>query len=139
MLSAKSIEHPGVISEVSDTMVRVSFTAYSACSACHAKGICSAAEMQDKSVEIPRHEHFDVDEKVKIILKQSLGYRALFLSYVLPFLIVLLTLVLFSVISDNELITGMISLTILFPYYLMIYLFRGQIKRDFSFFLKKLD
>ena len=82
---------------------------------------------------------FTTGEKVSVILKKSLGYKAVVLGYVLPFFIVLLFLILFTLVLDSEALAGIYSLTLLIPYYLLIYYFRNTIRREFSFTIRKLN
>ncbi len=138
MHTKKSIEHPGVIQHINGATARVVFPAQPACSACHAKGVCSIAGMEEKSVDVMHDGNFRTGEKVMVVLKQSLGYKALLLGYLLPFLIVLCSLVLFTSLSDNEALAGLYSLALLIPYYLIISLFRNKIRREFSFTIRKL-
>ena len=81
---------------------------------------------------------FSNGDKVRIVLAQSLGFRALFLGYVLPFLLVLCTLLIVSALGNSELIAGLVSLAVLIPYYIGLKLFRGKLERQFSFFLQKI-
>ncbi len=139
MHNSKSIEHLGVIQHIEGYTARVVFPAHSACSACHAKGVCSVAGMEEKSVDVIHHGNVEAGEKVKIVLKQSLGYKALLLGYFFPFLVVLLSLVLFTSFLENEILAGLYSLALLIPYYLIIYFFRKKIRKEFSFTIRKLN
>ena len=138
MNSSKSIEHLGVIEQIEGSTARVVFPTHSACTACHAKGVCSVAGMQEKSVDVIHDGDVETGEKVKVILKRSLGYKALLLGYFLPFLVVLFSLVLLTAILDNEALAGLYSLALLIPYYLIIYFYRKKIRSEFSFTIRKL-
>ena len=76
MHSGDPIEHTGIIKNIQGLNIRVSFSAQSACSNCHAKGVCSVAGMEEKSVDVISPGNFTIGEQVKIILKRSLGYKA---------------------------------------------------------------
>jgi positive regulator of sigma E activity len=138
MNTKKAIEHLGVIRHIEGSKARVVFPAQSACSTCHAKGVCSVAGMEEKSVDVIHNGNVKTGEKVKVILKQSLGYKALLLGYLIPFLIVLCSLVLFTSLFENEALAGIFSLSLLIPYYLVVYFFRKKIRREFSFTIRKL-
>lgn len=126
----------GVVEELDNDTIKVNITSISACQSCHAKGACSVADVQKKTIEIPSKANFKPGQHVKIALQQSSGYKALFLGYVLPFLIVLFTLILFTSFTDNEAIAGIVSIGTLIPYYSFIYLMRNKIRRKFSFMIK---
>ena len=90
----KRISHEGVIASMSEDKVTVKITSYAACNSCHAKGACNiSGGEEEKLLNIPvPYPNFSIGEKVRVILDRSLGFRALFLGYVLPFLLVLTVL-----------------------------------------------
>ncbi len=53
-----------------------------------------------------RPDKYNVGDSVTVSMKQSLGNRAVFLAYFLPFLLVLATLIAVLSLSDNELFAG---------------------------------
>ena len=138
MSTGNSIEHKGIIDEISDDMIRVKFTSFSACADCHAKGICSASDMKEKEIMVKRtDDSFSRGEKVSIILKGSMGFKAVLFGYLYPFFIVLSVLVILTHLGINELRAGLISVGILIPYYLGVYFFRKKIDRKFNFIIRK--
>jgi len=133
-MSYAKISHQGVIEAVADNLVTVKITSMSACSSCHAKGACSASDMQEKLIEAhPGENNFKIGDWVTIIGKESMGFKALFLGYLLPFLLVLVTLIIGTVISLKESVAGLISLSVLIPYYFGLYLAKDRIKKSFIF------
>ena len=46
------IEHDGIVQKSEKNYVNVKITSVSACSGCHADGICSLADKKDKIIEI---------------------------------------------------------------------------------------
>lgn len=139
MGTTKEIKHPGVITNIDNSGIKVSITAYSACSSCKIKGVCSISDVKDKIVEIPNRGNFSVGQKVQVSMSQTMGFKALFLGYVLPFILVCTTLIGTSIFSGSEVVTGLISLGILAPYYLVLYYFKDKLKNKFSFSVNKLD
>lgn len=106
----------------------------SACSSCHAKGACAASDMQEKVIEANAGQReFSVGDEVTIVGKESMGFKALFLGYLLPFLIVLIALIVGTAMSINESIAGLIALASLVPYYGILYLTKDKIKKSFIF------
>jgi len=55
------------------------------------------------------------------------------LGYIIPFLIVLVTLIVSLNLIGNEGIAGLISVGILVPYYLILYFNRDSLKSAFRF------
>ncbi|HPI44991.1 MAG TPA: SoxR reducing system RseC family protein, partial [Tenuifilaceae bacterium] len=79
-----------------------------------------------------------VGETVKVLLKQSLGFKALFLAYILPFIVVITAL--FSLSSFvSEGIAGILALLSLIPYYAILYFFKNKISKQFNFDIEKIS
>lgn len=135
MSARENITHPGVIDSISDDSVFVRILAKSACSSCHAKGMCSVAEIEEKIVEVKKEDGrgFAEGQEVTVSMQKSLGGKAVFLGYLLPFLILIGTLILVLSLSGNEGLAGLSAIGILIPYYLGLYLLRDKLKRTFSF------
>ncbi|MGM0530270.1 MAG: SoxR reducing system RseC family protein [Bacteroidota bacterium] len=134
------IEHKGRIDSIEGNRIRVHFVTMSACSNCHAKSVCSASGMENKEIEVTDYSNrFQEGEEVKVLLKQSLGFKALFFGYVLPFLLLLFALFSFSAIFTNEVVVGLLSLGILVPYYMIIYHKRNYFQKSFTFYLEEIS
>ncbi len=129
------IRHEGLIKKIDNSQVYVSIIAQSACASCHAKGVCNVSEISEEVVEVPRDPgvEYKVGERVHVSMHKSLGSRAVFLGYMLPFLILLATLIITISITGREGLSGLVSLGILIPYYLLLYSFRDRLKKTFTF------
>ena len=137
MGTTKEIKHTGVITSIDSSKIKVNITTYSACSSCGAKGICSISDVKDKMVEVSNTGDFSVGQEVQVILHQTLGFKALYLGYVQPFIVVLITLIITSSLTRNEVLAGLISLGALAPYYLVLYFYKEKIRNKFTFAIKK--
>lgn len=132
------IEQNGIIEEIAGNRIRVRMRSFSACENCQTRSICNLIDSQDNSVEvIGKSEDYSIGDEVNIRIKKSLGYKALFLGYILPFILVLLFLILVSYFGVKEILTGVISLSILVLYYLILYHFRERIRKTFIFTINK--
>ncbi|MBP6977753.1 MAG: SoxR reducing system RseC family protein [Bacteroidales bacterium] len=129
-----SICHEGTIEKVDDQSVYVKIQSASACSSCQIKGACNLAESRDKIVEVNRAvgEAYSVGEKVDLVMEQSSGTRAVILAYLIPFVLVLLSLVILLSAGVKEGISALLSIFLLIPYYLLLYSFRDKLKKKFS-------
>jgi sigma-E factor negative regulatory protein RseC len=78
-----------------------------------------------------------VGEKVNLLLKRTLGYRALWLSYLVPLLILLVLLISLSTVGFSELAVGLSIIGAISLYYIIIWLFRDKLKREFVFTIEK--
>jgi sigma-E factor negative regulatory protein RseC len=134
------IEHKGKIDSIEGNRIKIHFLNISACASCHAKGVCTASDMENKEVEVTDYSgNFNTGEEVRVLLQQSLGFKALLWGYVVPFLVVLTGLFVLSSLTNNEVIAGVGALSLLVPYYIALYLLKERIKKVFSFTIQKID
>lgn len=135
----ENIEHPGIIDRIEGKRVWVSIQPQSACGNCHSKSYCGMAEVAEKIVEVQPPDNgktYQIGQHVIISLKKSLGYRALFLGYLIPFFILLLSLILLISVTGNEALAAITSIFLMIPYYLILYINREKIKSSFRFYIK---
>ena len=133
-MSEAIITHQGIVDSVGVSTINVKIVSASACSACHAKGACNASDMEEKMIEaVPGNKTVKPGDWVTIVSKESMGFKALFLGYVLPFLIVLISLIICTYASLSEVKAGVISIGMLIPYYTTLYLTKDIIKKQFIF------
>jgi sigma-E factor negative regulatory protein RseC len=136
----KQVEHEGTVASIcGDTMI-VRIVASSACSGCAAKGYCMPSENKDKDIRVDGFSgDFILGERVKVVMRQSLGLRALCIGYLIPFAVVLATLVVVYQVTGNEPASGLSALLILVPYYLIIKLLNRKITKTFGFTVQKIN
>ena len=132
----ETIQHDGVVQQADSNSVFVKITSLHACSGCHAEGSCALTGKEEKIVEVPGNYSVKAGDLVTIIMNQSMGYIAVVLGYIMPLLIVILTLIILISVSVPELTAGLLSLSVLAPYYFLMYLFRNKIDKKFTFTLK---
>ncbi len=132
------IEHSGIIEAVHGKHVRVMIVQESACSSCHAKGACSASDMKDKYVDVETDSSgYHVGDSVMIYGQSSMGMLAVLLAFVIPFLLILLSLFILKTVTANELLSGSIALGVLLPYFIILSLFNPKLKRKLKFQIRK--
>lgn len=131
----EAIKHSGVIKKIDDQQYYVSIVTQSACASCSVKGVCTVSEMKDEIVEVPRNktENFAIGDRVEILMEKTQGTKAVMLGYVIPFLIVLATLIISLNLVSSEGIAGLVSIGVLIPYYLVLYFNRDNLKTAFRF------
>lgn len=133
-----TIEHEGIIVEVLPEVVRVQILSQTACSSCHAKGACTASDMELKIIDIRNVQtEYHIGEKVQVSMLSNQGLKALFYAYVIPFILLISTLIVSSAFV-RELFAGLISLMVLVPYYATLYLTKDKVANKFSYMLKRL-
>lgn len=135
------IEHEGIIEKISGDRVTVRILQQSACSACHARGSCLAADTKVKEIDvIDKSGRFREQERVMVEGRESMGYRAVFWAFVVPLFILVGVLLLVSrVWNFSETQAAASSITALIPYYLVLYLLRVKMAKTFQFSIKKIN
>ncbi len=140
MNGIKTIEHKGIVKQASSNKLIVSIITNSSCASCEVKGACSASEVEEKEIEIRKFDDvYKVGEQVIVFFKESLGFRALFLGYLLPFIVLMTFLVIFTSLGYSEGVAGLIALGSLLPYYTVLYFLNKKLKSTFSFSIKKIQ
>ena len=132
------IDHDGIIEHIEGDVAHVKINSESAGAACHAKGVCGAADQEEKYLDIPLEGvEYQRGETVRIQVARRLGFKAVALGYVYPFVLLMAVLIMLTVAGINELKAGMIALLSLLPYYLVLFLARNRIKKTFTFSIQK--
>jgi sigma-E factor negative regulatory protein RseC len=137
-LKDEIVEHPGVVIEVADDHVKVKILQVSACAACHAKGACSMADMEEKVVDV-EHYHgspLEVGSPVTLTMMRSSGNRAILLGYLMPFAVLIAVMIVTSFFVNHEGLLALISISALIPYYLILFQFRDRLKKGFLIRIK---
>lgn len=137
---SESIQHQGKIEKIENGIIYVRIIQQSACSGCHAKGMCSASDMKVKTVEIPDSSGlYHVGEEVEICGKASLGMQAVGIAFVVPLVLMVLAIAVSTNLSWSDSVSSLLALIVLVVYYIVLYSLRGKLKRQFIFTLKKLN
>jgi len=132
------IDHDGIIEHIEGDVAHVKIDTESACAACHAKGVCGAADQEEKYLDIPLGGvEYRKGETVRVQVARHLGFKAVALGYIYPFVLLMAVLIALTLAGINELKAGMIALLSLLPYYLVLFLARNRIKKTFTFSIQK--
>ena len=131
----ESISHRGRIVKVTPEFTTVEIISSSACSACHASGICGMSEYTKKAIEVPTRvwDSYEPGQEVNVVLKASMGHKAVWLAYVAP-LCVLLAVLLGSLgLGAGELAAGLGAIGGVAVYYLFLWLFKDRLRNEYVF------
>ena len=135
---SSTIEHLGVIKDITPKSIKVSLLNVSACSTCHTKATCAVSDVDNKIIDVINSgQAIKKGETVKVIFQKSLGPLALFLGYLLPFIILMLVLIGSWIFMNDEVFAGVASLLSVGAYYLALTLFRDKLKSTFTFKILK--
>lgn len=134
-MSSEIIIHPGVVDHIEGGKVFVRILSQSACSTCHAKSMCNMAEVVEKIVEADYEPalSYKPGDDVMVKLDESLGRKAVMLGYGLPFLVLIISVIIFLSVLKSEGLAALLSILMLVPYYSILYLLRHKIQKEFRF------
>ena len=130
MSSSSEISHRGRIVSVTPEETVVQIVSESACAACHAKGLCSLGDATVKEVSLPTRgwDRYAVGDEVNVVLRASMGHKAVWLAYVVPLLVL--------VAGGSELLAGLAAIGAVGLYYGVIWLLRDRLRKDYIFNIK---
>ena len=131
------VSHEGTVIKVADGKVSVKIEVKSACSACHAKSMCSVSELSEKIIEAVPAESVSVGDSVVVEMDEKFGLKAVFYVFFIPFVLMASTLF----VSSNfvsESIAALFSLLVLVPYGLILAFFKHSFEKRFVFVCRKI-
>jgi sigma-E factor negative regulatory protein RseC len=131
------ISHEGTVQKVDGNSVTVIISTPASCSGCQAEGTCSITGSKEKAIDINGSYNVSPGDHVTVQMRSSMGYKALFLGYIVPGIVVVSSLIVLISLKISELISGIISLAITVLYYFLLYFFRNKINNKFIFILKE--
>ena len=135
---ANLIQHRGIVENIDGTHLSVKIVQTTACASCTVKGHCSSAESKEKIIDVydTSGHSYAIGDKVMVVGQTSMGMQAVLLAFVIPFIIMLVALFICMAIFEDELIAGCVSLSLLIPYYFVLWLNKTRLKQKFSFTIK---
>ena len=141
--SKAPVTHEGVITAIDESFITVEILNKSACVACHAKGACPASEESIRTVDVPltignMSAHYNVGDKVLVILSSALSFKAVIYAYGVPLVLLLLAIVTSSSFKLPELYVGLIGIGVVIFYYIALAFFKNKLAREFRFSIQKL-
>lgn len=122
-------QRPGVVTAISPDSVTVHLQQQSACCHCHARDLCVSTECRDLELRLESHgRHFTVGQSVRIVTHRRVGRLAVLLAFVLPLLLLLLSLSLAqTLLAVSEGVSALLALGLLTLYYLGLYTQRQRL------------
>lgn len=138
-MAKNEISHVGKVVEMTPDFTVVEIISSSACSSCHAKGLCGISEEVSKAISVPTDPYatYNVGDEVKVMLRKSMGLKAVWISYVIPLAILMILILSLSSVKIPELYTGLISVGGVALYYLVIWMLRDTLAKEFVFYIKE--
>ncbi len=138
MSSSEEISHRGRIVSITPAFTTVRILSESACAACHAKGLCALGDSTVKEVEVPTRgwDDWQVGDEVSVVLRASMGHKAVWLAYVVPLVLMVAALLGSLAAGTSELAAGGIAIAAVALYYGVLRLLRDRLRNEYIFNIK---
>ena len=133
------IRHDGIIDSIEDDCIHVRIVQASACAACGAKSMCSAAESKEKIVDVygADTQIYQVGQKVMVEGAATMGMKAVRLAFLFPLILLVGAMALAMWLSaGNEAVAALSALLALTIYFLVLFACKKKLKNKFSFVIK---
>ena len=133
-------EHKGIVTEVTDDLVRVKIESVSACAACHAKGLCSMSDKTDKIIDVKRSQlknEYHVGDEVTVVASSGKGLLAVVFAYIIPAIVAVAAIAVMLSVGANELMASVVAIALVAVYYFVLYLLRDKLNKKFVFSIEE--
>lgn len=93
------------------------------------------SEMEEKLIDVPHKDtaQFKPGQEVTLVMEARIGWIAVLLAYILPFVLLILTLIAVYALTNDQGLAGLSALGILVPYYVLLYGYRHRLHLNSGF------
>lgn len=137
---AERIRHTGIVESVGQKEVLVRIVQTSACASCKVASHCNASESKVKTVRVGGQtdtSRWRVGDEVTVSASATVAFKALLLSFGVPFVLMVAVLATVVLLTANETLGGLVAMASLLPYYALLYAFRGKIAKGVAFSIEE--
>jgi sigma-E factor negative regulatory protein RseC len=95
-------------------------------------------EQAEKILTVPRpkDKKFTINQKVNVRMAIGQGNKAAVLAYLIPIILLLAVLFVCLGLGINDGLAALISIVALVPYYIILYLKRDKLKKQFLYIIE---
>ena len=138
---ANTIKHQGIVENINGSHLQVRIIQTSACASCSVKGHCTSADTKEKLVDVTvdNAASYQPGDHVWVMGGLSMGALVVLFAFIFPFLILIISLFVFMALWNDELCSALCSLSLLIPYYCILWLNKSRMGRKFSFSIRPMN
>ena len=131
----EQVRHTGKVVGMNPQMTTVQIVSHSACSECHAAGLCGMSEYTEKAIQVPTDPYasYGIGDEVQVVLKASMGMKAVWIAYFLPLVVLLAVALGLIALGVSEVLAGLCGIGAVGLYYLAVWLFRERLQNEYVF------
>lgn len=139
MAGKEEITHPGTVLEITPSQMLVRIEARSACASCHASALCGLSDSEEKIISVPAtvRDNYLPGEEVDVVMKASMGHKAVWLAYCIPLLVLLVVMFTALKAGASELAAACMGIGGAAVYYSVIWLLRDRLRTEYNFIIRK--
>ncbi|MBR3858700.1 MAG: SoxR reducing system RseC family protein [Bacteroidaceae bacterium] len=133
---ADVIKHDGIVDSIEGDCIHVRIVQASACAACGAKSLCSAAESKEKIVEVYDADvnAYQVGQRVMVEGAASMGMKAVRLAFLYPLVLMVAAVAVAMGLTDgNEAMGAVAALLTLAAYFAVLFACKKRLMSEFRF------
>ena len=138
---AEVIKHDGIVDSIEGDCIHVRIVQASACAACGAKSLCSAAESKEKIVDVYGADTtaYRVGQRVMVEGAAAMGMKAVRLAFLFPLMLLVAAIAVAMWLTDgHEAVAALSALLTLTGYFLVLFACKKRLMSEFSFRIRKM-
>ncbi len=139
---AETIKHDGIVDSIDGDCIHVRIVQASACAACGAKSLCSAAESKEKIIDVYGADvnAYQVGQRVMVEGAAAMGMKAVRLAFLFPLVLMVVAVALAMGLTDgNEAIGAVAALLTLTLYFVVLFACKKRLMNKFVFSIKPIE
>jgi sigma-E factor negative regulatory protein RseC len=97
------------------------------------------ADVAEKAVDLPTDPYagYGVGDEVELVLKASMGMKAVWLAYCIPLVVLLAVILGLIALGVGEVAAGLSGIGAVGVYYFLLWLFRDSLRNEYVFTIKR--
>jgi len=137
MGSSETISHKGVVVEINARIATLFVQSNEECHSCTISEFCGQTDRERNTFYVPKND-LQKGDMVRLRIQPTTGTWAVFIAYIIPFLIILSLLIIGTFLGWKEWFSGSISLLALVPYFFLVYLTKRKFKKSLELEIEKI-
>ena len=139
---ADVIKHDGIVDSIEGDCIHVRIVQASACAACGAKSLCSAAESKEKIVDVYGADikAYQVGQRVMVEGAATMGMKAVRLAFLFPLLLLVVAVAITMWLTEgNEVAGAVAALLALAAYFGVLFACKKRLMNEFTFTIRGIN
>jgi sigma-E factor negative regulatory protein RseC len=131
----EQVKHTGKVVSITPQSTVVQIVSQPACSECHAASVCGMSEFVEKAIEVPTDPYapYQVGDEVQVVLKATMGMKAVWIAYFLPLVVLLAVALGLIALGVGEVAAGLAGIGAVALYYFVVWLLRDRLRSEYVF------